>query len=104
MQLKNVKRLSLCLFGETDLWLLAIMTLIFQPRRLLEKHLMSDSDEEKQEFGWKDYVAMIIALLTTTLLPIVIIAIVMLVVAVILHLFLNVFLSLFVGASFLIFH
>jgi hypothetical protein len=63
------------------------MTLIFQPIRLLEKHLMSDSDKEKQDLSWKDYIAMIIALLTTTLLPIVIIAIIMLVIAIILQVF-----------------
>ena len=63
------------------------MTLIFQPIRLLEKRLMSDSDKEKQELDWKDYIAMIIALLTTTLLPIVIITIIILVIAIISHVF-----------------
>lgn len=46
---------------------------------------MSDSDKEKQKLDWKDYIAMIIALITTTLLPIVIITMIILVIAIILH-------------------
>jgi uncharacterized membrane protein len=46
---------------------------------------MSDSDKEKQKLDWKDYIAMIIALITTTLLPILIIIIILLVIVTILH-------------------
>jgi hypothetical protein len=46
---------------------------------------MSDGDKKEQELDWKDYIAMVIALLTTTLLPIVIITIIIVVIAIFAH-------------------
>jgi len=36
-------------------------------------------EEEKKDFGWKDYVAIVIAMLTTTLLPFLIFLLILLI-------------------------
>jgi hypothetical protein len=41
--------------------------------------LTEKEDEKEQSLGWKDYVAIVIAMLTTTLLPIIILVLILLV-------------------------
>lgn len=51
------------------------------------KQLMSGEGKDKRKFNWKDYVAIVIAMLTTTLLPIVIFVIFLIVLVVLLAMF-----------------
>jgi len=52
--------------------------------RWLANYKMSDDKEEENEkLDWRDYIALVIAMLTTTLLPILVIAIVLILVVII---------------------
>lgn len=59
---------------------------------------MSSSDQKSKNLGWKDYVAIIIAMLTTTLLPILAI-ILILVIALILVLLFRIPATIFASAT-----
>jgi len=41
--------------------------------------LTEKKDKKEQRLGWKDYVAIVIAMLTTTLLPIIILVLILLI-------------------------
>jgi hypothetical protein len=40
---------------------------------------LTDEKEEEKSLGWKDYIAIIIAMLTTTLLPIIIFVLILII-------------------------
>jgi len=44
---------------------------------------LSDKGEEEEKLDWKDYIAIVVAMLTSTLLPILIIVIVLLIIVLI---------------------